>query len=338
MEFIHNLFIKLATGYAELQNYSSQDAIKTFSSLQCPKFTNPWIQTQISKAYMDLGQNIQAEEILSQSIRKYPLFLDSMDIYSSILWQLGKNDELYELANNLADRHKKLPQTWCAMGNYFNSQQDHTRALKCFKRATLLDNRYALAYNLAGHEYIDIKETQLALQCFQTAVNINPRFYQAWFNIARIYLFSGKNELALAHLAKAISINPKHPILLQYVAECRARLQHFEEALHALQLATPMDPGNVMIRYKKARLLAKLGNLQAAKHELDIIAQNCTEGSDVYFTLAKICTIHGDHSQANLYFQEAIRQNPEIAPKVNRIQECINKDEPINWEDDDDDI
>jgi anaphase-promoting complex subunit 3 len=111
-----------------------------------------------------------------------------MEVFSTVLYNLGKEVELACLAHELVDLEWLAPQTWCVVGNSFASQHEHDRAINCFKRAIQLDPRFAYAYSLQGLEHTENEEFDKARQCFMNALRANRRLYHAWYGCS-IVLF-----------------------------------------------------------------------------------------------------------------------------------------------------
>lgn len=81
-----------------------------------------------------------------------------------------------------------LFQTWCAAGNCFSLQKEHETAIKYLQRAVQVDENFAYAYTLLGHEYVMTEEMDKAMTCFRNAIRIDPRHYNAWY--ACIYFYN----------------------------------------------------------------------------------------------------------------------------------------------------
>ena len=107
--------------------------------------------------------------------------LDDMDLFSTVLFHLGREVDLAFLAHEMVDLDWLSPQTWCVVGNSFASQHEHDQAIACFQRAIQLDPQFAYAYSLQGLEHTENEEYDKARQCFMNALRANRRLYHAWF-------------------------------------------------------------------------------------------------------------------------------------------------------------
>lgn len=103
-----------------------------------------------------------------------------MEWYSTILWHLDEQAALSHLSQRLLSISRESPQAWMAAGNGFAAQGEHNEAMRCFKRASLLDPAMAYAYTLTAHEASEIEEFERAIGYYQMAIRTDVRHYHAW--------------------------------------------------------------------------------------------------------------------------------------------------------------
>ena len=121
----------------------------------------------------------QAERAFGAVRTLEPYRLWDMEIYSSLLWNVRKAEELSYLAQELLNINPHAPQGWLAAGNLFSLQRDRAKALACFRRAFQLDPSCAYAYTLSGQELLD-EDADRAINFFQSALRVDARHYNAW--------------------------------------------------------------------------------------------------------------------------------------------------------------
>lgn len=112
-----------------------------------------------------------------------------MEMYSTLLWHLRRPTALSFLAQDLSSISSRSTSSWIASGNVFSHLEDHASALKCFKRASQLDENCVYAYTLSGHECIVLEEWERALGFFRAAVKRDSRHYNAWSVPISFFLF-----------------------------------------------------------------------------------------------------------------------------------------------------
>lgn len=65
-----------------------------------------------------------------------------MEIYSTCLWHLAKENQLSALAQDMISVDKNCPETWCTAGNCLSLNKEHDQAIKLFQRAVQVGFSY----------------------------------------------------------------------------------------------------------------------------------------------------------------------------------------------------
>jgi anaphase-promoting complex subunit 3 len=213
VEWLLDLLLKLATGYAQLSRYQNTQALESFSMIPPQQRDSPWVLMLIGKAHYENQDHANAEKTFLRLREKAPSHIEGMEYLSSALWQLKKPTELAHLAHILSDQDRLSPEAWCTMGNAFSAQRDHDQAVKCFARATQLDPKFAYAFFLQGQEHMANEEFDKATHAFRSAIGANNRHYNGWFGLGQVYEKLGKYDVAEKHYRWAAQINPTNALL-----------------------------------------------------------------------------------------------------------------------------
>lgn len=72
------------------------------------------------------------------------------------------------------------------IGNYYSMHQNREKAIEYFSRALKLDTRYAPAWILLGHEYVESCLPKQALECYRKAVEIDESDFRAWYGLGTL--------------------------------------------------------------------------------------------------------------------------------------------------------
>lgn len=214
VQFLLDLFQKLGSGFANLSSFRCAEALQDFSMLPPCHRDTAWVMAKVGKAYYEMANYMEAEKAFSKARKCDSSRTEDMEVYSTLLWHLRKEVDLSHLAREMSDLDRLSPQTWCAIGNSFSLQREHDYALKCFKRATQLDPKFAYAYTLQGHEHVANEEYEKALCSYRTAMSVESRHYNAWYGLGKVYDKLGKFELAERHFRTAAQINPANSVLV----------------------------------------------------------------------------------------------------------------------------
>ncbi|MBE9524252.1 MAG: tetratricopeptide repeat protein [Chloroflexi bacterium] len=179
---------------------------------------------------------------------------------------LGK-DALEQAKNHLQESVKLVPSDGCyllKLGKVFLSQNDSTNAIKTLQKAVQLDpdsvnSRLALAkaVQFSGNNH-------QAKQIINEIAQIAAEEPEAYLLLAKIALEEKQTESALQYTRKILQTNPHHHEALLTKAEALTKLEKFDKALSAFELALPQTDQNANLLIKHANLTQKALGTQAA--------------------------------------------------------------------------
>ena len=214
LQWLLDLLAQLGKGYFALSRYNTHEALQVFASVPLQQRETPWVLAQIGKAYYEKTTYAEAEKYFSRIKTMVPSRMEDMEYYSTTLWHLKRDVDLAYLAHELVEADRLSPQAWCAVGNSFSLQRDHEQAVKCFKRATQLDPKFAYAFTLQGHEHVANEELDKAQYAYRMAISADPRHYNGWYGLGQVYQKYGKYAIAEKHYRSAAQINPRNAVLI----------------------------------------------------------------------------------------------------------------------------
>lgn len=312
LQWLLDLFAKLGSGYFTLSHYQCQDAFQIFNSITPSQRDTPWVLAQMGRAIYEQSEYADAERFFKRIKTMAPSRLEDMEIYSTILWHLKNDVDLAFLAHEIIEVDRDSPQAWCAVGNSFSLNRDHDQAIKCFKRATQLDPKFAYAYTLQGHEHIFNEEYEKAHAAFRRAVGAEMRHYNAWYGIGLVYERQGKYDLAEQHYRIAASINPTNAHLICCIGGMLEKLKNPKAALVHYTRSCELGPKKVENRMKKAKLLMMLQEPRGALVELKYLKDMDPDNSKVHFFLGQVYKALRQKRSAIRHFTTALSLDPKV--------------------------
>jgi anaphase-promoting complex subunit 3 len=266
----------------------------------------------MGRAHYEQAAYAEAEKYYRRLRLLAPTRLQDMEVYSTILWFLKRETDLSFLAHELVDACWLSPQAWCAIGNAWSLARDHEQALKSFKRATQINPKFAYAFTLQGHEHVANEEYEKALTAYRQAVSADRRHYNAYYGIGRVYEKLGNYEKAYTHFHAASSINPMNAVLFCCIGTVLEKQKQMGAALHFFSKATDLAPRAAQTRYKKARALLAVGELDAARKELMILKDLAPDEATVHFLLGKLYRSTNEKQLAVRHFSNALALDPKV--------------------------
>ena len=307
-----DLFAELGRGYLALSNYRCQEAYRIFNNVHASQRDTPWVLSQMARSLFEQGSWAEAEKVYIRIRTIAPARLEDLELYSTVLWHLKKDVELSYLAHELIDVDRLSPQAWCIVGNSFALQREHDQALKCFKRATQLDPKFAYAHTLQGHEHVSNEEYDKAMAAYRSAVEVEARHYNGWYGLAKVYERQGKYEMAEAHYRQAASINPTHAVLICCIGEVLERMKKPQQALDQYTRSSELAPKSTLARFKKARILMALRQPEMALEELVVLRDIAPDEANVHFFLGRVYKSLRQKGNAVKHFTTALSLDPKV--------------------------
>lgn len=319
----------IAEAYLMLSMYRCQEATEAFLSLTPNQYATGWVLCQVGRAHYELSDYAEAVRAYQWARQVAPYLQSGMEYYSTALWHLKLESELMYLARDLTTLDRLSPVAWCAMGNYFSLQKDHTAAVRFFQRSLQLDDAFSYAHTLCGHEYFSNEDFDKAMVCYRTAVRIDARQYNAWFGLGQIYFRQEKYDMAEYHFRRALTINPRSSVLYSYLGMCLHRLHRHGEALSLLQAAVISDPQNPLAKFEKANVLVSEGREEEALLELGALKEAIPKEASVFFQMGKIYKKLGRLDKAVAHFNIALDLKPSSldASLIKSAMEKLHLDE-----------
>ncbi|KAF9207063.1 anaphase-promoting complex subunit cdc27 [Haplosporangium sp. Z 27] len=325
LQIIIDIFriLSRAIGLLSLNKFS--ESVAEFESLPFEHLQSGWVQCQLGKCKFGMVDYISAVKYFERARELEPNLHKDMEIYSTTLWHLQKETMLSTLAKELKDSNHHSPQAWVALGNAYSLKRDHDQALKCFRRAVQLNDRFAYAHALSGHEYTDLEEYDKAQTEFRIAMSIEPRNYHAWFGMGLIYDKMGKHDLALIHYKEAHKINPSSSVSLYRVGTSQEKMSRITEALRTFEEAITLEPTNVAARFSKAKIQADMGQYKEALKELEVIIQYSPNEPKVFVLQGKVLSKMGNKEQALKYLTWALNLDRKSSHTIRDIIEKVDQ-------------
>ena len=313
LQWLLELFAKLGSGYFALCHYQCQEAIQIYNSVPSSQRETPWVLSQIARAYYEQASYSEAEKVFVSIKRIAPSRLEDMEVYSTILWHLKSEVDLAFLSHELNDLDRNSPQAWCALGNSNSLARKHDAALKCFKRATQLDPKFAYAFTLQGHEHVANEEYDKALYAYRAAVAADHRHYNAWYGLGKVFEKQGKYSFAEQHYRTAANINPTNAVLVCCIGVVLEKMKNPKAALLQYTRSCELAPKSSLSRFKKARVLMALHEPEAALVELKVLKDIAPDEANVHFLLGRVYKTLRQKGMAIKHFTTALNLDPKVS-------------------------
>eukprot|EP00471_Norrisiella_sphaerica_P006455 CAMPEP_0184490262 /NCGR_PEP_ID=MMETSP0113_2-20130426/17422_1 /TAXON_ID=91329 /ORGANISM="Norrisiella sphaerica, Strain BC52" /LENGTH=620 /DNA_ID=CAMNT_0026874053 /DNA_START=87 /DNA_END=1949 /DNA_ORIENTATION=+ len=270
----------LADVYLELQHHETNECMDILEQLSDYFPNSAHIAAQLAMAHYNLREFDDAQRLFQVLHENDPCRLETMDVYSNILFVKECKAELSFLANTAIKIDKYRPETCCIIGNYYSLKGEHERAVIYFKRALRLDPNYLSAWTLMGHEYVEMRNSAAAIESYRRAVDINPRDYRAWYGLGQAHEIMRMHNYALYYFRKAAKLRPYDPRMWCALGETFERMGRYEDAIKCYRQAEGNDDpeGTAILKLASAYQKAQEMDM-AAEYYRKVLKQRAQEGS-----------------------------------------------------------
>ncbi len=149
--------------------------------------------------------NRQASYAAHQA-RVASLFLEAVHLEEG-----GKLDEAaahYEMLLSLEPDHAPAA---INLGTICYNQRLFLRAEELYRRATVADESYALAFFDLGNVLDELQRLPEAIEAYRKAVQLLPKYADAHYNLALAYERTGERRRALRHWTTYLKLDPSGP-------------------------------------------------------------------------------------------------------------------------------
>lgn len=320
------LYLQFANALKAMYRYDCYNAIRIFKQLPDVQIDTPYVLGKLGKLNFEIVNYEEAEQYFIRLRKLDRTRVEEMEYYSTLLWHLHKEIELSHLCHDLYEINKNCPQTWVAIGNLFSLQRETDEAIKSFQKAVQMDQKFAYAYTLQGHEYVANDAYENALDNFRNALLYDIKHYNAYYGIGMVYLKLGDFSKAEFHFRKARDINPVNVVLICCVGMVLEKLNKADLALKQYELATELQPQSPLAVFKKGQLLSSLQKIPEAIQEFERLKSIAPDEASVHFLLGQLYTIVGRKTEAIKEYTVALNLDHKGSHLIKEALESLNEE------------
>lgn len=176
--------------------------------------------------------------------------------------------------------------------------------LDVYHEILTLNAESAEADMLAGEALDEMNDHDGATQQFRAAVKANPKEPNVHFGLGYLLWTQGQYEEAAREFQAELANVPNHVQAMAYLADANIRMNHPEVALPLIQKTIRIDPGVEMAHLDLGILYANAGHQEESLRELKVAAKLNPSDVNVHWRLARLYQAMGRKDEANAEFQK----------------------------------
>jgi len=189
-------------------------------------------------------------------------------------------------------------------GQEFLKKKEFEKALESFKKSTVKDAEFYIAYSLNA-----LGRTEEAKKSFETCIEKGVLAVESLYNMALISYSSGDAGAAKTYAEKALSLDPKHVATLFFYGNLFFVAQNMAEALKYYKEAEKIDPRSTEIQNAVFFVYLQTEQFENAWKMRGKIDKDAPE---TVFAVMQLAEMTGNFLEGAKFAKKELLNNPQI--------------------------
>jgi tetratricopeptide (TPR) repeat protein len=187
----------------------------------------------------------QYEQAIQASFNYLRTHQDDAEAINNLgLAYLGQGDTAKALGSFriAAGKNPKLAQPHLNLGDIALARGDGASAVGAYHRGIAADSSYGPIYNALGVLFARAKVFDSAVAVLRLCTQKNPDYPSAWANLGNVLFETDQPEEAVEAIRRAMELNPGVPTMRYNLAAAYVKLGNIDEAKHQLEILLQQVP------------------------------------------------------------------------------------------------
>ena len=273
-----------------------------------------WSEAHILRANILIrqGQNEQVLSLLQETLEDYPDDIAIRLFYARRLVDDRRYEQAREQFSILLDYKPDAPEALFAMGLLNLQTQRPAEAMRNFERLVELGQRVDEAHYYLGQAAEMRGDSEAAMQ-YYSQVREGNNYIDAQIRIAAMLAAQGDIDAARAHVQN-ISAPTLDMELRLFLAEGEIlrNANKYQEAYDVYSLALQQMPDNPQLLYARALTAEKMGRVDEAVADLELIVKNEPNNAEALNALGyTLVDLTHRIAEGQQYIEKALKQKPD---------------------------
>jgi len=273
------------------------------------------VQVALGGLYRGTGQYDQASAALERALEMEPRNAEALAARGRLHQVQGRLDQAEA---DILRAIRLDPEYWrhySDLGVVYNAMGDHERALQIFSRAIEIEPSSPQPYSNLGGVLLYKGQNLKAADAFRKSIEQAPTA-RAYSNAGTNYYFAGNYPEAEEMFQAAAGLNPADYRFQGHLADSirmqdgrqEEALEHYRKAVDLAQERLEINPSDHVARGLLATYLARLGNENAAREELERLSRSEYLGAIEWHGMATAYLFLGETEAAIESFEQAVAE------------------------------
>ncbi len=258
------LYAGRAGAYYQVGGYD--EAIADLSMALRFDSTNVEYRHVLADIYMDYYKSSLALATMENAAKMYPQRIPTLLKLSEFQLILKQNSESLKTVNEILKINANESEAYFMMGRNFYDMDDAPRAIGSFQKAVRIDADLLEAWVYLG-ELFDKKDDKDAIRYYDNALEIDSTNLDALSGKATYFHQRGELEEAIAIYQKTNRMHPQYSNAYYQAGLAFLEKDSINTAYKQFDLATKMEPTNVMAYFYRGAVAEIKGDKAGAKND-----------------------------------------------------------------------
>ena len=242
-------------------------------------------------------------------------------LVATVAWQRGDHEETLRWAQSCLALQARHAPALILAGRAARAAGDRDRALRFFREAAQCAPERADAAFMTCLALLELGDPE-ANDALHDLLRRFPNDAEGWHEIGVTLHKAGKFEAALVAFTRGAEAgrNPRYEMAR---AASLRELGRLGEAVDVLRAARSLSPDNTDVALQLALCLHKLGELAAARAELERAVASDAAGANFWFAYGLVCQDSRDTATAITAYRRSLQLSPELAEAHVNLGICL---------------
>ena len=203
-----------------------------------------------------------------ESIESNPGYFVNWVILSTEFFDLGRMDDALEIIEHAIGLDSNVADFWAHKGLILGVVGNHKEAIKCIKKALDMDPDRVELWVIIADYYLLLGDGAKALETINHGIEINSKVSKLWANKGNILITlnpdSDDFKEVLECFDNALKLGSEDDMTLYDLSMGYALIDHYSEALDAINQAISINPDCSEYWFSKGMILHDIENFQGA--------------------------------------------------------------------------
>ena len=233
----------------------------------------------------------------------------------------GDSKKAIKSVNALIKRFPKNALLYNFQGVCYEAEGNLDFSIACFKRAVLLNPKYAEAFYNLGVIQNKLGEKNNSVQSYKEAISIKPKYPDAQNNLGHTLSQIGKPDEALIHLNLAVNLNPNFAEAYNNIGLTYIELNETNNAIKSFKKAISLNPHFSRVLINLGHLYQEIGQFNLALKSYKKLFDINPRSGEALLYIGILYKHIGNREKAVTNFEKALSLNPKL---VNAYYELSN--------------